>query len=89
MTSKSITEYDAKVTTKIFGYKTFDDYLEGTSPINDMEGIRTPVFILLAENDPIIGQRNIDRNFWKLNENVMVGMTRGGGHVAYYTDILT
>lgn len=34
MNCKTLTDYEDKVTTRIFGFNTFDDYLENTSCIN-------------------------------------------------------
>jgi len=44
---------------------------------------------LASEDDPVIGELSIDYESCIENENVLLGVTKRGGHVAYFENILS
>ena len=52
--------------------------------LGHISGIKVPTMFLMAENDPILGRNNIDYKECAKNPNVLVGVTRSGGHLGYF-----
>ena len=86
---KTVTEYDENVTSKVFGYKTRDNYYDQASSIHKVPHITVPTFILLAKDDPVIGEGCIDHDICKANPNVLLGVTDHGGHLGYFETFMS
>jgi len=56
------------------------------SAIHKMKRIRnTPILVLKAYNDPLIGKEGIDEQKLLENKNVILATTKYGGHLGYYS----
>lgn len=64
-------------------YKDVDDYLDQADVFNKMNRIKVPFFFLSAIDDPIMGPYIPEMD--DINENVIVGQTKYGGHCGYFT----
>jgi predicted alpha/beta-fold hydrolase len=45
--------------------------------------------ILMAKDDPIIGDKAIETSVCVANPYLLLGITELGGHIGYFTNILT
>jgi predicted alpha/beta-fold hydrolase len=68
----------------MFGFGTAANYYDKASCCHRIPQIRTPTFILVAEDDPVIGSEAIDINLCQSNPSVLLGTTTKGGHLGYY-----
>lgn len=76
--------FDDKITAPSFGYGDVDNYYYKASCYHDMEKVKTPTMILMAEDDPLIGKKSICYDIAKKNPNLVMGVTRRGGHLGYF-----
>lgn len=49
-----------------------------------MPNIRIPTLLLMAKDDPIIGEEAICYEFVNRNPNLLLGVTNRGGHLGYF-----
>ncbi|CAG8653471.1 6765_t:CDS:2, partial [Dentiscutata heterogama] len=54
MLSRSIREFDSRITSKCFGYETVDHYYRDASSYFYVTKVRVPLLCLNAEDDPIV-----------------------------------
>ncbi len=81
--TKSIYDFDDRVTAPAFGFRDADDYYEHASSARFLERIRVPTLMLQAKDDPFIP--------FEVFENALIGAclhirlvaTECGGHVAF------
>ncbi len=83
---RTLTEYCERVLIKIEGIKSLEEYYEMSSCIERMKNVKIPLFFISAEDDPIIGNKVIPIEH--CNENIMIGVTKGGGHLCYFEGTL-
>lgn len=53
-----------------------------------LHDIKVPVFALSSLDDPVITKHNIPYNEFPRNPNLILAVTRTGGHIGWYTGIL-
>ena len=58
----SLSQYDVNITSKIFGYKSAQDFYEKVSCTQKLLQAKIPTLILMARDDPIIGDKTIDED---------------------------
>lgn len=80
-------DLDANATAIVNGFGTLENYYDKASCGHRIPSISIPTFFMLALDDPIIGGRTVDYDLCKKNPNVLLGVTRKGGHVGYHENL--
>lgn len=52
--SRTIREFDANLTVKMFGFTSVEDFYSSASPISKISSVRIPVLCLNAADDPFV-----------------------------------
>lgn len=81
---KHLIDIDTHMTSKTFGFGTIENYYDKASCVHRIPGIKTPTFIMMARDDPIIGEKAIDHQACEKNPYVLLGVTDQGGHIGYF-----
>eukprot|EP00347_Sterkiella_histriomuscorum_P010337 403376694 len=84
---RTVSDYDHHVTSKVFGYETRENYYDKASSVHRIPKISVPTFILMAKDDPIIGEKTIDYEICQKNKNIILGVTEYGGHLGYFEHV--
>ena len=84
LNSKSIYEFDDKITGPKNGYEDAEDYYFQTKSARKMECIKIPTLIISARNDPWIPIEAYEIIKKNAPENITVLITDGGGHVGFH-----
>jgi len=82
--SKLASEFYANYIFKSFGFKSFEEYNEIASAVNYMKNIKVPMLCIFAEDDPITPIDSLEGSGFEENENVVVAVTKSGGHVGFF-----
>jgi predicted alpha/beta-fold hydrolase len=72
------------MTSRAFGFGTLQNYYDKASSIHRIPHVKTPLFIIMAKDDPIIGEKAIDHETCSKNPYVLLGVTEQGGHIGYF-----
>lgn len=83
----SLLNLDEKIVANFYGFDDRADYYFKAACYHRIPSITKPTFFMNALDDPIIGERTIDYEIFKNNENVVLGTTKHGGHLGYHTSI--
>eukprot|EP00347_Sterkiella_histriomuscorum_P023246 403335394 len=79
-----------KVTAKVFGYTSCSDYQQRASCIHKLPMIKTPTFIMMSKDDPLLGgEQSIDYEVCQKNPYLLLGVTQNGGHLGYFENVLS
>ena len=87
LAARNLWEFTAAFTVPIHGFKDVDDYNKQVQAYTYLGGIRTPVLLINADNDPLLTkecyplQQASDSKFLDLE------ITRNGGHVGFCEDL--
>ncbi|TNV77592.1 hypothetical protein FGO68_gene4857 [Halteria grandinella] len=81
---RHLIDIDTHMTAKSFGYGNIENYYDKASCIHRIPHIKTPLFIMMARDDPIIGENAIDHETCKENPYILLGVTDQGGHIGYF-----
>lgn len=84
---KSFDEIDEYFTAPTGGFIDREDYYKKASPAYSLDGIKHPVLILNALDDPFLGDGCYPIDFAKRNPYVFLELTKNGGHCAYPSHI--
>jgi len=79
LASTSISELDAALTCKVYGYNSLEEYYEDSSPCNKLRHIKVPLLIVNSADDPMAGGWVPTAEVRK-NMNLVLVYTRHGGH---------
>jgi predicted alpha/beta-fold hydrolase len=85
--AKSTREFERNVTIKLYGYQTVRQYHHDISSVHVLGNIKIPVFCLSSLDDPIVIKECIPYEEIELNPNIMLAVTRTGGHIGWYKGI--
>jgi len=78
---KTVRDFDRNFTIKVYGYDTVNDYYWGISSCRRMQSIKIPLFMLQADDDPLVDSNAfVKEEIEKYNPNVILMMTMRGGH---------
>ncbi|CDO92888.1 unnamed protein product [Kluyveromyces dobzhanskii CBS 2104] len=81
---KTVEEFDNFFTAKMFGFNTsFEYYRYGTSS-NRINKLRTPLLILNALDDPIVGHEALPYREVQSNPYTLMLTTTRGGHIGWF-----
>ena len=75
--------YDGLVTAPLHGFESAEDYWTRSSSAQFIAGVRRPLLLLSADDDPLVPARALPVEAAGLNPVVTLEVTSGGGHVAF------
>jgi len=81
--SRTLQEYDEKITRRLWGYKTIEEYYDEASGKHVLENIAIPFLVLQSLDDPIIPKDVIPYRSFLDNPNMILATTHTGGHIAW------
>lgn len=79
MKSKTLYDLDISLTSKIYKYKTVDDYYRDSCSIDFINDIKVPTLIINAEDDPFVCPSVLKNS----NPNIIMAVTETGGHLGF------
>eukprot|EP00382_Lankesteria_abbotti_P000940 CAMPEP_0113848000 /NCGR_PEP_ID=MMETSP0372-20130328/2209_1 /TAXON_ID=340204 /ORGANISM="Lankesteria abbotti" /LENGTH=721 /DNA_ID=CAMNT_0000817385 /DNA_START=159 /DNA_END=2324 /DNA_ORIENTATION=+ /assembly_acc=CAM_ASM_000359 len=88
MRVKRMLQVDEVFTRRAFGYSSLAEYYDLNSSKHYLSGVRTPLLMLHAENDPICPYDCLDLFTPLRNPYVAIATTASGGHCAFFTGSL-
>ena len=88
----SMMDMDARALIPFFGYSgpnALDDYYNDTQIAGKMNKIKVPTMFLNAWDDPCYDKRLYPfKEFENGNDNLLLAMTKAGGHCCFFTGSL-
>ena len=72
----------SKLVARVAGYPALTDYYEDCSVIKAIKNLKKPLFYMSALDDPFFGPNVIPIS--ECPENVLIGVTKTGGHVSHF-----
>ena len=75
--------YDGLVTAPLHGFESAEDYWTRSSSAQFVAGVRRPLLLLSADDDPLVSPRSLPVEAAARNQAVTLEVTSGGGHVAF------
>ncbi|XP_072038020.1 phospholipase ABHD3-like [Amphiura filiformis] len=89
MKSRTIKQFDQRMTVKMFGYRDVDHYYSDACLIEKMHKIKVPTLCLSASDDPFSPHRAIPiEEAIKEGENILLVVTPYGGHLGFLEGLL-
>ncbi len=82
----SLTQYIEKILIKLEGFPTVEDYYENSSCTSLLHLVDSPLFLISALDDPIIGNKQLPYNH--TNDKILLGVTSAGGHLSYFEGLI-
>ncbi|KAG1687568.1 hypothetical protein DVH05_004765 [Phytophthora capsici] len=87
--SRTVREFDDTLTSVLFNYKNADAFYEDASSDKKLRAVKVPLLCINAEDDPISVRTAIpSRALVESCPNVILCLTKAGGHLAYYESSL-
>jgi uncharacterized protein len=83
--SDTLWDFDAKFTSKIFGYSNAAMYYREASSIRKIGSVRLPLVCLNAYDDPVVPGKTLLIEDFRHNSNVILILTSKGGHIGWFT----
>lgn len=82
-------EFDDRLTSVLFNYKNADDFYQDASSDKMLRAVKVPLLCINAEDDPISVRTALpSRTLVEACPNVILCLTKSGGHLAYYESSL-
>jgi predicted alpha/beta-fold hydrolase len=75
--------YDGLVTAPLHGFESAEDYWTRSSSARFLSGVRRPLLLLSADDDPLVPAHSLPVDAALRNPAVTLEVTSGGGHVAF------
>ncbi|MEO8277143.1 MAG: alpha/beta fold hydrolase [Thermoanaerobaculia bacterium] len=85
--ARGIREFDGRVVAPRFGFRSAEDYYAQVSVAPILDRIRTPTWIVEAENDPMVPAATVRPALARASRDVEVTWTARGGHVGMPADL--
>ncbi|CAG9330306.1 unnamed protein product [Blepharisma stoltei] len=82
-------EFDKTFTVKVLGYQNPEEYYDEFSCHNVLHNITVPVLALSSRDDPVVASECIPFSSFNSNPNLILALTRSGGHVGWFTGMRT
>ncbi|KAH9155910.1 hypothetical protein AeRB84_002142 [Aphanomyces euteiches] len=83
--AKYISDYDDLYTRRIYGYDTVAELYRDASCTPYIKKIAVPTLCISAKDDPVCAAVAIPYLDCKVNPNVLLAVTHGGGHIGLFT----
>ena len=81
--ASTFSAYDGLVTAPLHGFESAGDYWTRSSSAQFVAGVRRPLLLLSADDDPLVPARSLPVEAAGRNPAVTLEVTSGGGHVAF------
>ena len=81
-------EFDGIFSTKMHGITNVDDYYSDISCMNELNDVRIPLLCINSLDDPIIHHSTIPFDIASKNDNIILLVTKIGGHVGFFEGLL-
>jgi len=87
--SGSMSEFHARLY-PLAGYKSVEDYFEGSNPMEVALDVATPMLVINAADDPVCVERNVLHHLGDLQTlpRMTLALTRHGGHCGFFEGAL-
>ena len=85
--AKTIREFDAAAVVPLCGYRDVAHYYADASGKEYIGAAAVPLLALNAEDDPVCSGAVVPTHLTETNEQLIFGITREGGHVAWPTGL--
>ncbi|XP_024530780.1 phospholipase ABHD3 [Selaginella moellendorffii] len=82
--SRSIRTFDHLFTITVGKFETVDDYYRRSSSAHLVGSVAVPLLAVNSRDDPLCTKEAIPWDECRLNPNVLLAVTRHGGHLAYF-----
>ncbi|KAI5073813.1 hypothetical protein GOP47_0011826 [Adiantum capillus-veneris] len=82
--SRSVRDFDSHCTCVVGQYETVDAYYRKNSSAAYLHSVSVPLFCLSALDDPVCTKEAIPWDECRVNANVVLGITKHGGHLAFF-----
>ncbi|MCO5610589.1 hypothetical protein L7F22_064828 [Adiantum nelumboides] len=82
--SRSVRDFDNHCTCVVGQYETVDTYYRKNSSAAYLHSVSVPLFCLSALDDPVCTKEAIPWDECRVNANVVLGITKHGGHLAFF-----
>jgi len=83
---RTLRQFDERYTAPHGGFRDAADYYERASSLPLIRRIKVPTLVLHAEDDPFVPATPLGDPSFADNPNVLLVVTRNGGHVAFISD---
>jgi predicted alpha/beta-fold hydrolase len=83
LSSRTIWEFDERVTAPLHGFESAEDYYARSSSAGFLAGVRVPTLMLHAEDDPFLPLDSIPRAQAEGNRALRLVLHARGGHVGF------
>lgn len=80
---KTFDEVDEYFIAPVHGFSGKEDYYKKASPAYTMEGIKTPILLINALDDPFLGENCYPVKFAKSSKYLFLETPKNGGHCAF------
>ena len=84
---KTLEFYEETFLCPLYGMKSYHDIAVKSGSYFRASKIKTPTFFLHGLDDPVIGFCSYDFEVFNYNPNLILGITKFGGHIAHYETI--
>lgn len=81
--SRTLREFDDRLTAPVHGFRDASDYYASSSSDRFLPAIRTPTLLLHAEDDPFLPPARIPRETMRSNPRLYPVLAGRGGHVGF------
>ena len=78
--------YDEEFSSKLYGYKSADDYYRNISAIRVFDKINIPLLCINSKDDGLITYRAIPYDDIRLNKNIFLLITDKGAHMCFFSN---
>ncbi|KAJ1835869.1 hypothetical protein LPJ63_000791 [Coemansia sp. RSA 2711] len=82
--ARTITEFNEAYTAKVFGYSSAQELNAEGSCVQHIKHIQIPMLFINALDDPMCYRQTIPAAEIECNPNLVLAITRHGGHLAYF-----
>jgi predicted alpha/beta-fold hydrolase len=82
--AKNVREFDVVATSRLFGYKSVNEYYRHASSVIDIPYISVPSLFLSALDDPICSNEVIPYEEIQANPYTILAITKRGGHLGWF-----
>ncbi|WP_245576539.1 YheT family hydrolase [Flexithrix dorotheae] len=80
---KSLRKFDQNYTAPLHGFKSAEDFYDKASSIHHLSGIRKPVLLINALNDPFLVDKCYPEDLAKKSDFLNLELPQNGGHVGF------
>ncbi|XP_015583669.1 embryogenesis-associated protein EMB8 isoform X2 [Ricinus communis] len=85
--SRSVRDFDKHATRVLANCETVDTYYRRSSCVNVVGNVSVPLICVSALDDPVCTKEAIPWDECRANENIIMAITKHGGHLAYYEGV--